>query len=222
MARMLLRGVLIQFLGVAGLSCLVIPALAWGQGAGVVADCGNPFENGVGPYDYRDPVERNDHILTVERFHFNSDVQSLRSGQTSAYIMTDLDYVLRAVPNHHLALAALARYAPRRRPQEAHFRRTECYFWRAVTFRPDDPVVRAAYGVYLMQEGRLDDAEEQYKKALEIDDDYAEAHYNLGLLYVRKGNLEQARLHADKAYALGFPLPGLKRKIEQMAQSGKR
>ena len=213
---------LIRISTVLGLFCFAAPMLAWGQDPGPFSDCGNPFENGVGPYDYRDPVERNDHILTVERFHFNSDVQSLRSGETSAYIMTDLDYVLRAVPNHHLALAALARYAPRRTPQEAHFRRTECYFWRAVTFRPDDPVPRAAYGVYLMQEGRLDDAEQQYLKALEIDDSYAEAHYNLGLLYVRKGDLDKASQHADKAYELGFPLPGLKRKIERMAQSGKR
>ncbi|RMF99175.1 MAG: hypothetical protein D6727_00940, partial [Gammaproteobacteria bacterium] len=163
------------------LACLWLASQAAAEEPLQALDCGDPFANGVGPYDYTNALDRAKHIVTVEQYHFNADVQALRGGQTSAYIMTDLDYVLRAVPNHHQALAALARYASQRLPQEGDFMPTECYFLRAVIFKPDDPVVRAAYGVFLTQAGRADDAEKQFLEAIRIDDSYAEAHYNLGL-----------------------------------------
>ncbi len=204
------------------LAAVSLAGHAVAQDAAATLECGDPFANGVGPYDYTNALDRAQHIGGIERHHFNADVQALRGGQTSAYIMTDLDYMLRAVPNHHQALAALARYAPQRLPQEADFMATECYFVRAVVFRPDDPVVRAAYGVYLTQVGRLADAEKQYLEATRLDDSYAEAHYNLGLLYVERGDIERARLHADRAYALGFPLPGLQRKLQRLGRAANR
>ena len=44
------------------------------------------------------------------------------------------------------------------------------------------------------------------------------AHYNLGLLYVRKKDYDKARASADKAYGAGFPLPGLKNKLLEAGQ----
>lgn len=46
----------------------------------------------------------------------------------------------------------------------------------------------------------------------------AEINYFLGLLYLDLGNLEKARAHADIAYDLGYPLPGLKNKLEQASK----
>ena len=43
----------------------------------------------------------------------------------------------------------------------------------------------------------------------------AEIHYNLGLIELELGNTESAVAHAKEAYALGHPLPGLKRKLIQ-------
>ena len=42
----------------------------------------------------------------------------------------------------------------------------------------------------------------------------ATIQYNLGLMYVKKKEYEKASAHAQKAYALGFPLPGLKNKLK--------
>ena len=79
--------------------------------AQILGNCGDPFGNGeVGPYDYENPNDQIQLIPFVEANHFNPDVENLVRGQSSAYIMGDLDFVLRAVPNHHRALMSLMRY----------------------------------------------------------------------------------------------------------------
>lgn len=178
--------------------------------------CGDPLYNGqIGPYDYENSYARSHHIPVVENYHFNREVESLVKGQTGAYIMGDLDYVLRAVPNHHRALGALLRYAPRRLPQEREFFSTECYFQRAIAFRQNDATAYLLYGVYLASNERIPEAKDNYLAALELKPDFTEAHYNLGLLYVKQKEFELAVDSAKKAYGLGFPLQGLKRQLEK-------
>ena len=51
--------------------------------------------------------------------------------------------------------------------------------------------------------GKLDKAQEEFIKALEIDPEYADAHYNLGLLFHRQGELDEAVNHYKKAILHG-------------------
>jgi hypothetical protein len=44
------------------------------------------------------------------------------------------------------------------------------------------------------------------------------AHYNLGLEYLDQRRLDLANIHAQAAYALGYPLPGLKEKLVRAGQ----
>jgi tetratricopeptide (TPR) repeat protein len=48
-----------------------------------------------------------------------------------------------------------------------------------------------------------------------LDGKSSEIHYNLGLIELELGNKESALAHAHEAYALGHPLPGLRRKLVQ-------
>jgi TPR repeat protein len=48
--------------------------------------------------------------------------------------------------------------------------------------------------------------------------DNATAHYNLGLLYFDKKNYSKAKVHAEKAYALNFPLPGLRNRLKKVGK----
>ncbi|MEJ2164647.1 MAG: tetratricopeptide repeat protein [Desulfobacterales bacterium] len=57
-------------------------------------------------------------------------------------------------------------------------------------------------GAALIRHGRLAEAVEQFRKALAIKYDFADAHYNLGSALARQGNLEQAIEHFKESLRL--------------------
>lgn len=168
-----------------------------------------------GPYDYTDPTHRKENLSIVERHHFTPNVKNLIKGESSS-LGGDIDYTLRAFPNHHQALVAMGKLFLREkteRPRKAEFT-IECYFDRAIRFKPGDGIVRMLYGNYLLKlGGRSDDVLEQYHEAIRLQPENANINYNLGLLYLKKKDYELAIVHAKQAYELGFPLPGLRNKL---------
>ena len=56
----------------------------------------------------------------------------------------------------------------------------------------------------------------KYEKAKEAD--YADAEYFLGHVYFELKQYDKAREHADKAYKLGYPFPGLRKKLERIGK----
>jgi tetratricopeptide (TPR) repeat protein len=179
-------------------------------------NCGNPFDNGVGPWDYNNAANYTfDRIPIVERYHFNADVEHLVRGQSTVNIVEDLDYVLRAVPNHPRALNAIATWQLRTGRVDPKFRSAECYFDRAMRFAPDDPVVRLVLGIYRVKKGDREGALTAYNEALKLAPGSAEAHYNIGLLYFELKKYSEAREHAKTAYQLGYPLPGLRQMLQR-------
>ena len=181
------------------------------------AECGS-LENHYGPFDYTNPTHAAEKLPIVEIAHFNTDVETLRSGQTADMPGWDLHYTLGTFPNHHRALYSMALYALRHKdekvPPGARFS-GDCYFQRAITFRPDDAVVRLIYSIFLSRDGHRSEAIEQLNTALEFDANNAEIHYNLGLLYEKSGQDELALAHARRAYEIGYPLPGLRHILER-------
>jgi tetratricopeptide (TPR) repeat protein len=176
------------------------------------AECG-PIENAYGPYDYANPSDYAEKLPIVEAFHFNKNVESLKAGMTAELPGGDLDYTLRAFPNHHRALYSMGRYAlsyPNDKVPPGAYFSGDCYFERAIRFRPDDPVVRLVFGIFLSKSKKYDEAIEQLKKGQELDDNNPEIHYNMGLVYEKSGQDQLALQHAKLAYGLGYPLPGLR------------
>lgn len=186
-----------------------------------VALCGDPFTNGVGPFDYGNAAQRTNpqEIPIVEGHHFTPQVESLTAGASSADVMDDLDYTLRAVPNHHRALNAVARYDLQQGGIPPRWRSAECWFDRATRFRPDDGQVWLVYGNWLAGKQRQADALEAYERARTLLPESAEVHYNLGLLYFKMGEYAKALASARVAYAGHYPLPGLRRKLEARGYS---
>ena len=153
-------------------------------------------------------------IKLVENSHFNAGVERLVKGQTAANPVADITYTLRRFPNHSRALWALSRAS--RHPQwktATSFDDVVCYFERALRFRSKDPTVWMIYGMHLQQEGKYDDSAEKYARAEQLGLNSSEFHYNYGLLLADKGDFGTARMHAEKAYQMGYPLPGLRRKL---------
>jgi tetratricopeptide (TPR) repeat protein len=145
-------------------------------------------------------------------------VETLSRGATSVNIGHDIDFTLRAFPNHPRALmsmAKLSRREGRAKPLGANYS-IECYFERAIRFRPDDPMPYMIAGVHFAQVGQRQTAISYLDRARELSNDDANLHYNLGLGYLDVGLTDKALEHARRAYAAGFPLPGLRDRLRAL------
>jgi tetratricopeptide (TPR) repeat protein len=174
--------------------------------------CGD-IANAFGPWDYRTANADDRHI--VESYHFTEDVEQLVKGATGQ-IASDLDYTLRAFPNHARALISLLKLSQRSRGAPllpgAHFA-TECYFERAVRFQPDDAAAWSLYAQYLYSAGQSERALPMLQKAAELAPENPSFSYNLGLAYAKRKQFAEALPYAQKAYAADFPLPGLRQML---------
>lgn len=175
--------------------------------------CGK-LANGYGPFDFRtDKTE----LPVVEYHHLTAVVLNLVSGQTGVYPGGDLDYTLRAFPNHPTALMAMLRLGDKTqmdRPKGARYS-VECYLYRAWRFREDDPTVRMIYATYLAKRGRSAEALAHLQDAVAMGEESANLNYNMGLVYADLKKYDEALVYAHKAYSQGFPLPGLRDKLKK-------
>jgi tetratricopeptide (TPR) repeat protein len=199
------------------IAALSIALMAAGSAAaadnGKVNFCGD-LRNAYGPFDYRTRSEHVENFNLVEGAHFTAEVENGIRGVTGQ-LGGDLDYTLRAIPNHHRALAAMAKVGVRTKALQLPGAKypVECYFERAGRFQPNDGGVKAEYGNYLYALGKTDKAFQMFKEAVELSPDNPTINYNVGLSYFQRKDYDNSLLYAKKAYALGFPLPGLKNKL---------
>lgn len=170
--------------------------------------CGE-LTNGFGPFDYREPPD--DSLYLVEMAHYTEEVAAGIKGNTGS-IGGDLDYTLRAFPNHIKALTTMAMVAARNKVNQVQGAKypVECYFERAVRFKPDDPLAWGAYGKYLYGTGQADRAMPMLQKAHGMAPDNASVNYNLGIAYFRAKQFDLSVKHAKVAYQHNFPLDGLR------------
>ena len=178
--------------------------------------CGS-LTNGYGPYDYRTDQDKLPIVLTT---HFTPEVEALIKGHTTAAPGGDIDYTLRAIPNNHRALMAMAKLGEKEKtnqPRESRYT-IECWFERAVSFRPDDGVVRMIYSTYLNGRGRNADATKQLQLATAYAKDNPFTHYNIGLHYFDMKAYDRALIQAHKAIALGFTRMELRDKLQTLGK----
>jgi tetratricopeptide (TPR) repeat protein len=166
-----------------------------------------------GPYDYRTDKSK---LGIVEDYHFTPAVEALVRGATTVLPGSDLDYTLRAFPNHPRALLAMVRYGEKMKspqPSGAHYS-VECYFDRALRFRPNDSIVRMIYANYLSKSTRTPEAIQQLEQATASAGDNAFSHYNIGLIYFDLKAYDRALVQAHKAIALGFSQTALRDQLQ--------
>jgi tetratricopeptide (TPR) repeat protein len=158
-------------------------------------------------YRAQSDKELNNLLQQVEKYHLSPGVSNLRSGQYQ-YAYNEVNFILRNFPNHPQALMLMSEVCSRwKQPARCNL---EAYLQRAVQVNPQAADTYTIQGIYLQNAGRVDQAIDSYKMALERNPTSMNAHYNLGLAYASKKNFEDANKHAQEAYALGMTLPGLR------------
>lgn len=181
---------------------------------GISSSCGelrSPAQ--FGPFDYRSARNQ---LLIVEKYHFTPAVEALIRGSTSTRPESDLDYTLRAFPNHHKALMAIVRFGEKMKsphPSGLNYS-VECYFDRALRFQPDDTIVRMLYARFLSKLTRPHEARQQLERATTLAGDNAFTHYNIGLIYFDFKNYDKALVQAHRAIALGFVQTDLREQLQ--------
>ena len=77
------------------------------------------------------------------------------------------------------------------------------YFQRAAELAPDDLEIRLAYGILLAEMELFEEARKELTLIIEKDEENADAHYNLGVLYaVSTDRKDDALFHLEKAFTL--------------------
>jgi tetratricopeptide (TPR) repeat protein len=184
------------------------------------SSCGQ-LANGYGPFDYR---TQRDRLAIVEQYHFKPYHEALMrlAGTGKSALGGDLDYTLRASPNHHRALIAMMRYAEREKAQRVSGAgyTIDCYFDRAVRFAPDDAIVRMIFAGFLGRQNSAAMAEKQVEVAAQLAGENPFTLYNVGIVYFELQLYDKALEFDHRAKALGWPrkdLEGLLREAGKWA-----
>lgn len=182
------------------------------------APCRGGREN-FGPYDYLQRHTLTGQLGIVEKHHFGPQVEQLISGMRTGPrgVPAELNYTLRAWPNHHRALNSIIQYQLLKadKKRDSRFPPAECYLERAIKFSPTDGITQMLYANLLQRTGHKKRALEQYEKALTLQPKGIQIKYNLALLLADLKKYERAKGYAVELYAKGFPLPGLKNKLRK-------
>ena len=179
--------------------------------------CGNPFVNHYGPYDYRSASPATRKI--VEEVHFTVGIETMTRPKNTMFheMAQDVEYTLNVFPNHHRALITMSRLAERwkRDPPPGTNVSVECWFDRAVRFRPEDTVARSLYAQWLNKRQRQAEGSRQLRVAVDHAKDNPMSHYNIGLVALEIKDFELALSQAHKARELGFPRQELEEALKR-------
>ena len=176
---------------------------------------------GYGPFDYTKRASLDKYNLSiVERKHFTANVEMLVKGE-SGRLIEDLDYTLRAWPNHPRALNSIMRYQfdldnnpNNKKPNLTS--PVECYFQRAINFSRKDTTAMRMYGYFLKKSGHLNRAKFVYKMGLSIAPENRALAYSYSFLLIDLKEYEEALKYAHLVYSNGAAPNQLKDKLKRL------
>ena len=150
----------------------------------------------------------------VEQYHLGPCEQNLNA-RNFRKAVAECDFILRIFPNHPRALLLTIRACEQWRSPDC---RLEQLFERAIAINPNASATFVLNGIYLHGARQYERARQSYERALALDVDSTNAHYNLGLTCIELKDYACANEHAQRAYALGSTLPGLRDRLQKAGQ----
>lgn len=153
-------------------------------------------------------------ILRAERLRGKSQREhAFALDRAVAEAMYTLQRIPSSHPVHHKLRLILVQV-------EHHRGNTQKSFAMLDQLLVDVPGMAEAYSVYaayLFRDQQFERAREVLQRGLrDVPEPTAEMHYFLGLVLLRQKAYEEARTHAKEAYRLGYPLPGLRRRLQSL------
>ena len=89
----------------------------------------------------------------------------------------------------------------------------------AIQDQPQNAMLYSAAAVMQRKQGQLRDAKNTLLQGLQaVDGNSAELNYNLGLVSLELDEIDDAEKYAELAYEQGFPLPGLRKKLNKLGR----
>lgn len=109
---------------------------------------------------------------------------------------------LRARAAYDLALTELCWKRPLTEPCQPRISLGVASLHEAISLTPQEPLYQNTLGLVHLELKNLPQAMEAFKKALELNPDYADAHHNLGVALAESGRWEEALKAYEKALAI--------------------
>lgn len=123
-------------------------------------------------------------------------------------------FMLDRMPKEHPMRAQVAAHNGTALSELRDLEAADRWFAEAIEGCPTCPVGYHTKARYLMKQKRLNEAREVLETGVQATNgESAELHYFLGLLLVDLKDFESAQTHALRAYELGYPLPGLRKRL---------
>jgi tetratricopeptide (TPR) repeat protein len=151
-------------------------------------------------------------LVTIERARRaqSPDERTRLLNQTIAHHT----YTKQRTPAENPMYAALAYNTGLAYQELGSMAEAEAAFSEAIQTHPESPVGYQGKALLYRQQRRYSDARDVLEKAdVATEGKSPEVHYFLGLVLLDLKDYEGARSHAERAYELGYPLPGLARKL---------
>jgi tetratricopeptide (TPR) repeat protein len=127
-------------------------------------------------------------------------VAQFRQGKLTAAQLA-LEKAIAADPNDAFSLTTLGAVMI----EQNRIQDSIGYLERASEVAPDDPITLNYLGVASSQLGQFGKAEQSLRRAITVNPDYAEAHFNLAVIYAtaKPPSIALAKRHYEKALELG-------------------
>ena len=164
-------------------------------------------------YGYLDDFQKG-LLKNNEEHHLKEAITMMASGKPweIEYVKQQMFYMLPRWPNHPKALQIVSEIA--RRTHDPAY--AIGWFTKAIDAFPDVYQTYVLYGIFLYRGDKYAEAEKNFRKAVELNPNSSETNYNLGLALLAEHKYEQANKYAQRAYKLGYPLEGLRRKLKEV------
>jgi tetratricopeptide (TPR) repeat protein len=168
--------------------------------------------------DYYAPRTTRDEITTltnVQLYHLGPGREAMKAARYPQ-ALEQFEFILNYYPNHPVVLRLVSDMCMKARSRYCKI--AEDWFEKGLARNPNAGTTHLLHGFHLHRTRQVKEAVKAYQRAVELQPNSRDAHYNLGLAYADLKEYELANRHAQRSYQLGANMPGLRNRLEKLGK----